>query len=348
MIVAALPVFAADALACSCAPPGPGRCQLPTAPVAFAARVISRQAFDLRPAVQLDNRGRRLATDPPPPRDDSYIAVTLEVIEQFRGDSSKTIIVRTDPANSSCTYPFEVGHDYLVFAYMKDGSLRTDPCAGTRPVASEIALIHQLRSTRAGTGMPDLFGTIYQQRLNGSIAGLEKSEGAAGVTVTVNSDGREYETVSSADGSYEFWGLAPGKYAINAQPPPRRLISQVYSLNVGSGSACRADFQLSYGGSISGTVVDMQGQPLTGLISADSVDSAGPAAGGSLAASVDQGQFEFKMVPPGHYRLRFWPKVNGRGQSDSFYYPGTRTEAQAAEIEVGDGTHLEGLHFTIP
>src|SRR2546428_13955854 len=84
------------------------------------------------------------------------------------------------------------------------------------------------------------------------------------------------------------------------------------------------------------------------VLSADSVDSAGPAAGGSLAASVDQGQFEFKVVPPGHYRLRFWPKVNGRGQSDSFYYPGTRLESQASEIEVGDGTHLEGLQFTIP
>jgi len=37
-----------------------------------------------------------------------------------------------------------------------------------------------------------------------------------------------------------------------------------------------------------------------------------------------------------------------RLQSGFFYYPGTRIEAQAAEIQIGDGTHLEGLLFTIP
>jgi len=348
-ILAAIAVWATDALACSCAGSGP-RCELPAAPVAFVGKVISKQAVDLRPIdpAPNNNRGRRLATDPPPPRDDSYIAVTFQVTEWFRGGSDSTLVVRTDPANSSCTYPFEIGRDYLVFAGMRDGNLGTSPCAGTQPVASEIGLIRQLRSARAGTGMADVFGMSYPQRLDSSLAGLEESEGVQGLTVTVKSDQGEYETVTSTDGSYEFRGLPPARYVITAEPPPNRHITAVRTLDVGRGSACRVDFPVSYDGRITGTVMNSQGQPLNGIIGANLVE-AGKATGGSLAVSVIDGQFEFKMVPPGRYRLRFLLQVNGRTQSDgASYYPGTKIESAAAEIQIGDGTHVEGLQFRIP
>ena len=121
---------------------------------------------------------------PPPPRDESYIAVTFQLTEWFRGGLESTLVVRTYPANNSCTYPFEAGHDYLVFAYMKDGNLRTDHCAGTRPIASEIGLIYQLRSAREGRGMADVFGMSYLHQLDSSFSGLEKYEGVSGLTVT--------------------------------------------------------------------------------------------------------------------------------------------------------------------
>jgi hypothetical protein len=58
---------------------------------------------------------------------------------------------------------------------------------------------------------------------------------------------------------------------------------------------------------------------------------------------------QFKMVPPGRYNLRFWPKPNGQREEDGgFYYPGTKLESAAAEIAIEDGTHVDGLQFTIP
>jgi hypothetical protein len=44
-ILAAIGLWAADVLACSCAGPGPFRCELSAAPVAFVGKVISKQAY---------------------------------------------------------------------------------------------------------------------------------------------------------------------------------------------------------------------------------------------------------------------------------------------------------------
>jgi len=130
--------------------------------------------------------------------------------------------------------------------------------------------------------------------------------------------------------------LPPGRYAMVLQPPVmRETSSHEYALDVGFGVACRADFQLYYQGRISGTVVDNQGQGLSWIISAYPAGS-DPRQSISSVADVVDGRFVLKQVPPGHYQLRFLPKINGRIQSGFIYYPGVRTEAEAVEVEVGD------------
>jgi hypothetical protein len=88
------------------------------------------------------------------------------------------------------------------------------------------------------------------------------------------------------------------------------------------------------------------GEPLSGSIGAQVV---GRPLGSAMASAVENGRFEFKMVPPGRYKLQFWPKPNGQRQEDGgFYYPGTKLESAAVEIKLEDGTHVDGLQFTIP
>src|ERR1051325_1216292 len=91
-ILVAIAFSATEALACSCAGPGPNRCALPDSPVAFTGRVISKQAVDRHPVVPPNNTGRRLATDPPLPRDESYIAVRFQVTDWFRGGAEPTVV----------------------------------------------------------------------------------------------------------------------------------------------------------------------------------------------------------------------------------------------------------------
>jgi hypothetical protein len=341
LLVVIVGICATESFA-DCAPPAPFRCSLPSSPVAFVGTVISKQDVDLRPVLppSTNNRGRRLAGDPVPPRDDSYIAVTFRVNEAFRGDFDDSIVIRTDPANSSASYRFEIGHDYLVFADLKNGYPYTNSCTGNRDVATETAFIRELRAARRGSAMSDIFGLVSTRQ-----AALANVTPAANLTVTAKSDAGEYHSLTAVDGTYEFHGLAPGRYSITVQPPPMREISHTYIQDVGHESACRADFELYYTGRITGTVSDGQGHPLAGIISAllIGIDQIQPV---SSVAEVVESRFELKQVPPGRYRIRFFPK--GRGRIESYYYPGTTSETAAGEVEVGDGTRITGLQFTIP
>jgi Carboxypeptidase regulatory-like domain len=343
LIVGIVGICPLESFAAFCAPPAPFRCSLPTSPVAFIGTVISKQDVDPRPVplAAADNRPRRSARsagDPVPLRDNSYISVTFRVTEGLRGDFEDTIVIRTHPAYSSASYPFEIDGEYLVFAGPEDGYLYTSSCTGNAAVATEAAFIRELRAARGGSRMSEIFGAVSTRE--GHVTPL------ANVTVTATADAGEYRTVTAADGTYEFRGLAPGRYAIAIQPPPMREASHVYSLDVGFQGACRADFELYYSGQIGGTVTDLQGRPLLGTMSAVPI---GIDQSRSIwSADVVEGRFELKRVRPGRYRLRFVPTINGRMQPHYYYYPGTGTEREAAEIEIGDGTVVTGLSFIVP
>jgi hypothetical protein len=258
------------------------------------------------------------------------------VTEVLRGDVGDTIMIRTDPAYSSASYRSEIDHDYLVFADQQNGHLYTNACSGNRAVATETALIRELRAARGGSRMSDIFGLVSTRE-------AATVTPAANVTVTATSNAGEYRTVTAADGTYEFRGLAPRRYAITVQPPPMRETSQ-HTLDVGFHEACRANFGLSYVGQIGGTVTDVQGRPLAGTISADPIGVEKPAY--HAVAEVSEGRFELKRVPPGRYRLRLFLKIIA--SVESYYYPGTARDTDAAEIELGDGTVMTGLSFIVP
>ena len=233
LLLAAGAALTARSFACACAPPPPYRCQLPTAPLAFAGTVISKQPVDLRPRTRPqtagnDTRLKPTTQDRAALRDDSYIEVIFQVTEPLRGNAAKTTAIRIYPANNSCSYPFEIGHDYLVFAYDRDGKLRTDVCAGTRPLETEVTLIQQLRAARAGLPIADVFGLT-----------------APGATVLARSSARDFQVQASNDGSYEFRTLARDRYDLSMELP-RLGKSPTRTVSVEPGSPCRVDFQVPY------------------------------------------------------------------------------------------------------
>lgn len=150
--------------------------------------------------------------------------ITFRVTEVLNGSLGKTALVSNN--FGSCTYGFQSGVEYLVYASSNGDVLSTTACAGNNPVESSGARIEQLRAARDRKRLPDLVGVVYGPRLDPPVgapaASLQplKSSLATGVVVVAKSDTAEYRTRPNDAGLYSFWGLPPGAYTVSLEAAP--------------------------------------------------------------------------------------------------------------------------------
>jgi hypothetical protein len=347
LIAAAFTLSIRPAQACSCTGGNWASCQVPVAEIIVRATVVSIEVNQTRPPFvppASTGTGQRAASAVRPagaiPQPPEPWKVTLSVSEPFRGAVVGTLVVRTGPGD--CGYPFEVGHEYLVFANENQGNVTVTICSATQPSKMAVARIEQLRAFRDGTTLPDVYGFVGTHPLRSNQAGWEQVQPMAGLTVTARSDSAEYRTQTADNGLYGFHGLPAGRYQLSVGAPPgRRALwgGGAEHPGTGSGSPCAMNFEVFWDGFISGTIVRRDGQPASGMITAQ---YAGPEPADFFGAQVKNGRFEILRLPPGRYRLMF-----SRPAGEPVYYPGTQTRDAAALIEVGEGAHVEGLMFTI-
>jgi len=85
-------------------------------------------------------------------------------------------------------------------------------------------------------------------------------------------------------------------------------------------SSCRTDEFARPDGSISGQVVDDAGVGLPGFVNIKPVDpkeaEAASRRGGLPGYETEDGNFELPLLPPGRYRLFFYPKIDGKVRLD--------------------------------
>ena len=70
--------------------------------------------------------------------DEAYdvVRVTVEVLTAWKGITGRRVMVHTGWSGAQCGYSFRVGESYLIYAYRSsDGTLRTNMCMRTRPLA---------------------------------------------------------------------------------------------------------------------------------------------------------------------------------------------------------------------
>ena len=355
LIAVAFTLSTVPAYACSCGGVDLSSCEVPPADIIIRATVLSREFDQIRPSFAPPVSGgtpRRMSRPYSvirQPEPWGRVKVTLSVSEPFRGVAGDTFVIRTGLGDGDCGYPFEVGHEYLVFANESQGEVTVTTCSATQPARMAIARIEQLRALRDGTNLPDVYGFVGTHPLRSDRAGWEQVEPMAGLTVTARSDTAEYRTQTADDGLYRFRGLARGRYRLSvAAPPGRRALwgeSAEYT-GTSPGIPCAMNFEVFWDGLISGTIVGRDGQPVSGMITAQYV---GPETVpmGSLGSYVKDGRFEILRLPPGRYRLMFVPIAANRPAGPEVYYPGTPSQSAATLIEVGEGEHVDGLLFTI-
>jgi hypothetical protein len=210
-----------------------------------------------------------------------------------------------------------------------------------------VARIEQSRALRDGNTLPDVYGFVGTHPLRWDQAGWEQVQPVPDLTVTARSDSAEYSTRTAVDGLYRFRGLPRGRYQLSVEAPPgrRALWGNAEHPGVSPGVACAMNFEVFWDGRISGTVLDRDRQPVSGMITAQ---YAGPETlpADSLGSYVKAGRFEILKLPPGRYRLMFLPIKADRPAGPAVYYPGTQAQSAATLIEVGKGEQVEGLLFT--
>jgi hypothetical protein len=174
-IVAVFLLYVLPAAACSCATAAYRDCQAPTAEMVVLATVVSK---DLVPDAPVSDAAapnvRHTAQRPYPSevlhRSPPVVKVTLSVAETFHGNFGNSVVVQTD--TSDCGYPFETGHQYLVFANHFQGNLSVNLCGATRPATVAAPTIQQLRAQQGGAPLPQgLFGFARTHAADRSPAG---------------------------------------------------------------------------------------------------------------------------------------------------------------------------------
>lgn len=272
---------------------------------------------------------------------------TFSIREAFRGVSGAEVAI--DTGAGMCTYPFEIGQTYLVFAHLYQGKLSTNICTQTQAEVMAGGLIQQLEAAKAsstGTGMAALFGTVLRVPDDRSSKRAELHyTPQAGVSIKVKgANGVEFTTSTDSLGAYHFSDLPAGEYEIQPQLPPNtttreREDNKTIQASVEEGTGCQRDIAAYWDGRISGRVVDPQGQPMKGIVllewaDRDARDRRSRHEGLPLRVVGADGKFSFSMVGPGNYFLRFHPEVNGRTNYGLDF---------GSQQKLAEGQHIEGV-----
>ncbi|HYE87170.1 MAG TPA: carboxypeptidase regulatory-like domain-containing protein [Vicinamibacterales bacterium] len=204
--------------------------------------------------------------------------------------------------------------------------------------------------------MPLASGT---SAIRGTLNDAVTKEPIAGCTVRAAASGRVGGTVTSADGTYEFAGIAEGDYGIMASCPHHLFACYQPDPN---GPLCvdvvlfrdqqrsNIDLKLVPAATVRGRVVDSRGKPA----SKAPIRLGGPFVGNTVARAVttvtrDDGTFEVPQVSAGSWHIQVeLPPADGGYSSVIVYYPGVLSPYEAGFIDVATGTTKENVVITVP
>ena len=170
-----------------------------------------------------------------------------------------------------------------------------------------------------------------------------------------------FKATTDQDGKYRIAEVPQGKYVI-APVAPAFVIANVDNLGgqsviVNEGENIEwIDFDLIRGGVITGKITDAEGHPIVeervNLLSADPRSGSSYHLRGSFQTD-DRGIYRIFGIRPGRYKVSAGQESvyggvgRGRRTLPITFHPDAREAAQAAVIEVGEGTEATKIDITI-
>lgn len=146
--------------------------------------------------------------------------------------------------------------------------------------------------------------------------------------------------ITDGDGKYMFEGMVPGSYDLMASSDELGAFKQPTKVSITTGEEKEVDLELDMAGTISGTVVDKEGRPVTGVLVRWVNDKTGDRGEGNTDR---QGRYRCgAMTGGGSYRAAVYPS-----SYLAVPYP-TRDGAAYPTVDVKDGTTtVENIQIAI-
>jgi len=325
------------ALACSCADVTPRSCNLlANRDVSiFIGTVVSVE----NPPKEGDNRG-------------GTARYHFRVDEWLSPDVRGEVEVLSGRGGADCSFWFETGIPYLVFAYRGDaGELRASVCSNTQRVVDAGPLLTQLRAMHNSQPVARVYGTLRQvQQPYGATYDQAFDKPLPRVMLHFESAKRKIAAKTADDGSFAVYELPSGIYKITADLPADLELAQTIlsdppaPLQLDTGSCVERDIDALPTGKIRGRLLASDGKPLWNApVELFSVEQYKEGTRGWWEFVDDKKKyFEFDHVTPGEYLLLF--NADNRLDTDVPYPRTFFRDApdllRAEHIRVGPGEQL--------
>lgn len=256
---------------------------------------------------------------------------TLQVGEVFRGATPATVEVSTSSRDAMCGYPFQIGHDYLVYAQRNSGRLVTGLCSGTKRTADAGQDLPYLR--RAGRWPAAL--SPRPSYVFGRVSLLDRWPVRGAAVVARKEGGAEERAATGENGDFDFYDLPSGRYEIVVEEAGRKKVE------VAAGSCVEVPVNSRAAAELWGRLFRTDGGPDPG--SELRLEPATPTGEYLTSTPNKDGTFQFQ-APPARYYLAAKPA----GESAVIYYPGVQSKQDATPLDLRAGTGVSGVWFHLP
>jgi hypothetical protein len=345
LVVASVALYPTSAEACTCVGSGQACEATWNSGAVFRARVVS---ITPQPESQSGMVRSR--------------SVRLRVLEAFLGVDVAEIDVDTASDEGACGYGFEVGRDYVVYAYKNGERLWTGICTRTRTVEEaeeDLAYLRTIDSAARAGG--EIVGVVrHAEEYRESRPPVNEPVG--GARVTIKSDTVTAESVSDERGQFTVRGLPAGTYSIAAEAPDGfyALVYPGTPLGVpGSGQVVLRDVRgcasvivsVRYDGRVSGRILDASGSPVPHVfVQAVRVEEADrPGVHDTRFQTDETGRFEIARLPEGRFFVGLHVKSAMEGQGlPRVMLPGTDSMADARVVSLTGGERIVVPDLTLP
>lgn len=279
--------------------------------------------------------------------------MSFTIQSTFKGRIPGTEVeVRTGTGGGDCGYHFETGQQYLVYAWTReDGTLSTSICSRTRPLSEAGEDLQYFQNIPGPNSGANIQVNVVRYEVALQETGEFKVVPLKKIKITAVIDNQSFDGLTDENGKLELTGLPPGKYKVKADISSSPNSYNTTEVELTDRGCAGVNFFERLDGSLSGRIVDGNGNALSGarIDLLVLTDSAQETSAGRWGFTNDSGDYLLRNVPPGTYILgvNLLAKPNDGCPVPKALYINPQSP-RAGYVEVKEGQELKGLDMQLP